>query len=88
VDLSTVLPGILLLGIVIFFHELGHFIAAKWRGVTVIKFSLGMGPEMIGFSAGGTRYCFSWIHSVVSSRWPATAPTKTARSPRAVRNSS
>lgn len=60
-DLSTVLPGILLLGIVIFFHELGHFIAAKWRGVTVLKFSLGMGPEMIGFSAGGTRYCFSWI---------------------------
>ncbi len=60
-DLSTVLPGVLLLGIVIFVHELGHFLAAKWRGVTVIKFSLGMGPEMIGFSAGGTRYCFSWI---------------------------
>ncbi len=60
-DLSTILPGILLLGIVIFFHELGHFLAAKWRGVTVLKFSLGMGPEMIGFTAGGTRYCFSWI---------------------------
>ncbi len=60
-DLSTILPGILLLGIVIFFHELGHFLAAKWRGVTVLKFSLGMGPEMVGFSAGGTRYCFSWI---------------------------
>ncbi|MBK7369338.1 MAG: site-2 protease family protein [Candidatus Eisenbacteria bacterium] len=60
-DLSTVLPGILLLGIVIFFHELGHFLAAKWRGVTVLKFSLGMGPEMVGFTAGGTRYCFSWI---------------------------
>lgn len=59
--LSSVLPGILLLGIVIFFHELGHFLAAKWRGVTVLKFSLGMGPEMIGFSAGGTRYCLSWI---------------------------
>lgn len=59
--LSTVLPGILLLGIVIFFHELGHFLAAKWRGVTVIKFSLGMGPEIVGFTAGGTRYCFSWI---------------------------
>ncbi|MBI5168882.1 MAG: RIP metalloprotease RseP [Candidatus Eisenbacteria bacterium] len=60
-DLSTILPGILLLGIVIFFHELGHFLAAKWRGVTVLKFSLGMGPEMIGFTSGGTRYCFSWI---------------------------
>ena len=54
-------PVIPLLGIVIFFHELGHFIAAKWRGVTVLKFSLGMGPEMIGFSHGGTRYCLSWI---------------------------
>jgi len=61
VVLSTVLPGLLLLGIVIFVHELGHFIAAKWRGVTVIKFSLGMGPEMLGFTAGGTRYCLSWI---------------------------
>ncbi len=56
-----VVPGILLLGIVIFVHELGHFLAAKWRGVTVLKFSLGMGPEMIGFSRGGTRYCLSWI---------------------------
>ncbi len=54
-------PGIVLLGIVIFVHELGHFLAAKWRGVTVLKFSLGMGPEMIGFSRGGTRYCLSWI---------------------------
>ncbi len=59
--LSTVLPGLVLLGVVIFVHELGHFLAAKWRGVTVIKFSLGMGPEMLGFTAGGTRYCLSWI---------------------------
>lgn len=59
--LSTVLPGVLLLGIVIFFHELGHFLAAKWRGVTVLKFSLGMGPELAGFTAGGTRYCIAWV---------------------------
>lgn len=59
--LSTILPGILLLGIVIFFHELGHFLAAKFRGVRVLKFSLGMGPEMIGFTRGETRYCLSWI---------------------------
>jgi regulator of sigma E protease len=61
VGLSSFLPGILLLGIVIFFHELGHFLAAKWRRVTVLKFSLGMGPELIGFTRGGTRYCVSWI---------------------------
>jgi len=59
--LSTILPGVVLLGIVIFFHELGHFLVAKWRGITVVKFSLGMGPEMVGFTAGGTRYCLSWI---------------------------
>lgn len=59
--LSTILPGVILLGIVIFFHELGHFLVAKWRGIIVTKFSLGMGPEMIGFSSGGTRYCLSWI---------------------------
>lgn len=59
--ISSFLPGILLLGIVIFVHELGHFLAAKWRGVTVLKFSMGMGPEMFGFTAGGTRYCVSWI---------------------------
>lgn len=59
--IGAFVPGILLLGIVIFVHELGHFLAAKWRGVTVLKFSLGMGPEMLGFTRGGTRYCLSWI---------------------------
>ena len=59
--IGSFLPGILLLGIVIFFHELGHFLAAKWRRVTVLKFSLGMGPELLGFTRGGTRYCLSWI---------------------------
>ena len=59
--ISTFLPGIVLLGIVIFVHELGHFLAAKWRRVTVLKFSLGMGPELVGFTRGGTRYCLSWI---------------------------
>jgi regulator of sigma E protease len=61
VGIGAFVPGVLLLGIVIFVHELGHFLAAKWRGVTVLKFSLGMGPEMIGFTRGGTRYCLSWI---------------------------
>lgn len=58
---NAILPGAVLLGIVIFFHELGHFLIAKWRGITVTKFSMGMGPEMVGFTAGGTRYCLSWI---------------------------
>jgi len=61
VGIGSFLPGIVLLGIVIFVHELGHFLAAKWRRVTVLRFSLGMGPELVGFTAGGTRYCLSWI---------------------------
>lgn len=59
--LTTVLPGLVLLGLVIFVHELGHFIAAKARGVRVLRFSLGMGPEMIGFTRGETRYAIAWI---------------------------
>jgi len=61
VGFLSFLPGVILLGIVIFVHELGHFLAAKWRGVTVLKFSLGMGPELAGFTRNGTRYCLSWI---------------------------
>lgn len=59
--LTTVVPGLVLLGLVIFVHELGHFLAAKWRGVRVIRFSLGMGPEAIGFTRGETRYAIAWI---------------------------
>lgn len=55
------LPGALLLGLVIFVHELGHFLMAKWRGVRVLKFSLGFGPRLWGFTRGETEYCLSWI---------------------------
>jgi regulator of sigma E protease len=61
VGIGSILPGIVLLGIVIFVHELGHFLAAKARKVKVLKFSLGMGPELVGFTHGETRYCLSWI---------------------------
>ena len=43
---------------IIIFHELGHFLLAKRAGVTVTEFSLGMGPRLLSFQAGGTRY--SW----------------------------
>ena len=52
---------VVVLGVVIFVHELGHFLVALWRGVTVRKFSLGIGPEMVGWTSGGIRYCLSWI---------------------------
>ncbi len=46
----------LLLGGLVFFHELGHFIVAKLFGVKVLKFSLGFGPRVIGFRKGETDY--------------------------------
>jgi len=59
--LAAVLPGVVLLGLVIFIHELGHFVAAKARGVRVLRFSLGFGPAIVAFRRGETEYRLSWI---------------------------
>jgi regulator of sigma E protease len=53
--------AILVLGALIFVHELGHFLVAKRAGVKVLKFSLGFGPKIIGFTRGGTEYLLSAI---------------------------
>lgn len=50
-----------IVGIIIFFHELGHFLAAKRLGITVERFSIGFGPKMIGFTRGDTEYRISWL---------------------------
>jgi regulator of sigma E protease len=52
----TILKVALGLGFVIFIHELGHFILAKWNGVKVEKFSIGFGPTLYGFRRGETEY--------------------------------
>ena len=39
---------LVVLGILVAFHELGHFLAARWVGVKVLKFSLGFGPKIFG----------------------------------------
>ena len=57
----TILFGILGLGIMVFVHELGHFLAAKANGVAVEVFSLGWGRRMIGFHFRGTTYQISWF---------------------------
>ncbi len=51
--------AIVLLGILIFVHELGHFIFAKSLGIKVLKFSLGFGPKLIGKKYGDTEYLLS-----------------------------
>ncbi len=49
------------LGIMVFVHELGHFLAAKATGVEVEVFSLGWGPKLAAFRRGGTEYRLSWL---------------------------
>ncbi len=55
----TIVYAVILLGILIFVHELGHFLVAKLSGVKVLKFSLGFGPKVIGKKIGGTEYILS-----------------------------
>jgi len=59
--LVTLISFIVLLGILIFAHELGHFLAARLGGVGVLKFSLGFGPKIIVKKIGETEYVLSWI---------------------------
>lgn len=51
--IAMVVAGV---GFLIFFHELGHFLAAKWAGVRVDAFSLGFGPKLFGWKRGDTEY--------------------------------
>jgi regulator of sigma E protease len=61
VFIDVILPGVLLLGILVFLHELGHFVMAKLLRVPVYKFSLGFGPQLFGFQRGETRYQVSML---------------------------
>jgi len=54
---SYIVPFLFVLTIVVFFHELGHFLVARWCGVKVVAFSIGFGPEIIGFN---DRYGTRW----------------------------
>src|SRR6267378_2355668 len=47
--IGYIIPFLFVLTIVVFFHELGHFLVARWAGVKVLTFSLGFGPELVGF---------------------------------------
>lgn len=59
--MSAVLPFIVLLGVLIFVHELGHFLVAKFFGVRVEVFSLGFGKKLLSYKKGDTTYCISLI---------------------------
>lgn len=51
-----IIVALLVFSVIIIIHELGHFLLAKMNGITVLEFSLGMGPRILSFEKGGTRY--------------------------------
>ena len=56
------IPFLFVLSLVVFFHELGHFLIARWCGVRILVFSIGFGPELVGFNdRHGTRWKISAI---------------------------
>ena len=59
--MTTLLAFLFVLGVLIFVHELGHFLAARRIGVRVLTFSLGFGPKILKIKRGDTEYCVSAI---------------------------
>jgi regulator of sigma E protease len=59
--MTTVLAFLFVLGVLVFVHELGHFLVARWHGVRVHTFSLGFGPKLFSFQRGDTEYCISVV---------------------------
>ena len=59
--IGTILIFILVLAVLIFVHELGHFLAARACGIRVDAFKLGFGPKIITWSKGETEYGINWI---------------------------
>ena len=52
---------ICVLGILVFVHELGHFLVAKKSGMKVEEFSLGFPPKAVSVKVGETEFCLSWV---------------------------
>lgn len=59
--MQTLILTIIVLGVLVLVHELGHFVTAKWAGVGVPRFSIGLGPRVVGVKIGETDYCISAI---------------------------
>src|SRR3974377_1011569 len=57
-----IIPFLFVLSLVVFFHELGHFLIARWCGIKVMVFSIGFGREIVGFN---DRYGTRWKISAV-----------------------
>jgi regulator of sigma E protease len=58
---TTLLAFAFVIGVLVFVHELGHYLAARRVGIRVLTFSIGFGPRLFGFTRGGTDYCISAV---------------------------
>ncbi|MFD2239008.1 RIP metalloprotease RseP [Aureimonas populi] len=55
--IGTILPFLFVLTVIVFFHELGHYLVGRWSGIRIMAFSVGFGPEILGFNdRHGTRW--------------------------------
>jgi regulator of sigma E protease len=52
-----IIKTLLVIDLLIFIHELGHFLAARKSGITVLRFAIGFGPKLVSFKRGDTEYC-------------------------------
>jgi regulator of sigma E protease len=59
--MTSLLAFLFVLGVLVFVHELGHFLVARWHGVRVLTFSLGFGPKLLKWRRGDTEYAISAI---------------------------
>jgi len=57
--LNSLVAFVFVLGVLVFVHELGHFLVARWLGVRVITFSIGFGPKLLKFRRNDIEYCIS-----------------------------
>jgi len=75
----TLFYFLIVIGVLVFVHEFGHFLMAKRAGVRVEKFSLGMGPKLVGFKKGDTEYIISALplggYVKMAGENPDEAPT-------------
>ncbi|HUH49793.1 MAG TPA: site-2 protease family protein, partial [Mycoplana sp.] len=59
---GTIVPFLVVLTLIVFVHEMGHYLAGRWSGIGITAFSIGFGPEIAGFTdRRGTRWKLSAI---------------------------
>jgi len=85
---ALVIPAFLfVITVVVFFHELGHFVVARWCGVKVDVFSIGFGREIVGFyDRKGTRWKFSWLPMGGYVKFAGDADPSSRSDPEALKN--